>query len=127
MKYKVNQEKCIGCGVCLQSCPGATEFNSNGKVDIISQEKLAECGGESVCPMGAIEKISEEESQKESSAEKNEEPADKSSFEPERSNQGIEFGRGLRGGRGMGAGQGRGMGLGPRDGRGQGMGGGGRK
>ncbi len=58
--YKVNKEKCIGCGVCLSNCPGATKLQDDGKAEIIDQEKLEKCGGESVCPMGAIEKVSEE-------------------------------------------------------------------
>ncbi len=57
---KINKEKCINCGVCVQSCPGATEIGDDGKARIIDQEKLKECGGESVCPFGAIEKVSEE-------------------------------------------------------------------
>lgn len=56
MKYKVNKEKCIGCGVCLANCPGATKINEDGKAEVIDQKKLEECGGESVCPLEAIEK-----------------------------------------------------------------------
>lgn len=58
--YKVNKEKCVGCGVCITSCPGATELQDDGKAKVIDQEKLEKCGGESVCPMGAIEKVSEQ-------------------------------------------------------------------
>jgi len=61
MKYKINKEKCLGCQACLQNCPGATKIDEDGKVEIIDQKKLEECGGEEVCPLGAIEKISEEE------------------------------------------------------------------
>lgn len=60
--YKVNKEKCLGvdmCGVCMQNCPGATQKGRDGKAKIIDQEKLEKCGGESVCPMRAIEKIDE--------------------------------------------------------------------
>jgi ferredoxin len=56
MGYKVNKEKCIGCQVCVQTCPGATEIGKDGKARVIDQKKLEECGGESVCPIGAIEK-----------------------------------------------------------------------
>ncbi len=55
-KYKVNKEKCIGCGVCLTNCPGATKIGEDGKAEVIDQEKLEKCGGESVCPLEAIEK-----------------------------------------------------------------------
>lgn len=54
-KYKVNKEKCIGCGTCLAVCPGATEIEDDGKAKVIDNERLEECGGEDVCPYGAIE------------------------------------------------------------------------
>jgi len=57
MKYKINKEKCIGCGVCVASCDGATELGEDGKAKILDQEKLEKCGGEKVCPYEAIEKI----------------------------------------------------------------------
>ena len=55
-KYKVNKEKCIGCGVCVANCPGATKIGEDGKAEVIDQEKLEKCGGENVCPVGAIKK-----------------------------------------------------------------------
>jgi Pyruvate/2-oxoacid:ferredoxin oxidoreductase delta subunit len=60
MIYRVNKDKCISCRLCLQTCPGATKMGKDGKAEIIDQEKLKQCGGESVCPMGAIEKVAEE-------------------------------------------------------------------
>ena len=62
--YRINKKKCIGCGVCVASCPGATEIGEDGKARIIDQKKLEECGGESICPMGAIEKVEEGEKEK---------------------------------------------------------------
>ncbi|MBL7142161.1 MAG: ferredoxin [Candidatus Pacebacteria bacterium] len=59
MYYKVNKEKCIGCGLCVTQCPGGTEMNDEGKAEVIDNQKLAECGGESICPYGAIEKKEE--------------------------------------------------------------------
>ncbi len=56
-KYKVNKKKCLGCGICVNSCPGGTKIGPDGKSEVIDQEKLDKCGGEKVCPMGAIEKI----------------------------------------------------------------------
>lgn len=57
--YQVNKEKCIGCGVCVTACNGGTEMEEDGKAKVIDSGKLEACGGESVCPYGAIEKIVE--------------------------------------------------------------------
>jgi len=59
--FRVNKEKCIGCRACIANCPGATKIGEDGKAEIINQEKLKKCGGESICPLGAIEKVSEKE------------------------------------------------------------------
>lgn len=56
-EYKINKEKCIGCGVCVVNCPGATEMEEDGKAKVVDSDKLEQCEGESICPMGAIEKI----------------------------------------------------------------------
>lgn len=55
--YKVNKEKCIGCGLCAVECPGGAELQEDGKAEIINQEKMEKCGGEKVCLYGAIEEI----------------------------------------------------------------------
>ena len=55
-KYKINKEKCLGCGVCMANCPGGTELGEDGKAKIIDSEKLEQCGGEEICPYGAVEK-----------------------------------------------------------------------
>ena len=54
---KVNKEKCVGCGACVQTCPeGAIKIGSDGKAEI-DQEKCVKCGRcIEVCPMQAIEK-----------------------------------------------------------------------
>ena len=56
MSYKILKEKCIGCGVCVVTCEGAIELGEDGKAKVIDSEKLEQCGGEGVCPYGAIEK-----------------------------------------------------------------------
>jgi ferredoxin len=64
MSYKVNKQKCLGvknCGICIQTCPGATREGKDGKAKVVDQKKLEECGGERVCPMRAIERIDGEE------------------------------------------------------------------
>jgi len=108
--YKVNKQKCTGCQTCFQACPGATKIGADDKAEVVDQEKLEQCGGENVCPLGAIEKIIPPQPTSQTSP----------SYQPQ------PFG-GRRMGRGMGAGRGRGLGIGPRDGRGQGRGGGGRR
>jgi len=55
--FRVNKEKCMGCGICVADCPGATELGEDDKAKIVDEEKLKNCGGEKVCPYGAIEKI----------------------------------------------------------------------
>lgn len=64
MKYKIDKEKCISCGVCTATCPNAIELESDGKAKVINHKELEKCGGENVCPMGAIEKISNEQEAK---------------------------------------------------------------
>lgn len=59
-KYKINKEKCIGCGVCVATCEGGFELGEDGKSKVIDQEKAEKCGGETICPYGAIEKVEEE-------------------------------------------------------------------
>jgi ferredoxin len=56
MAYKINKEKCIGCGLCVSECPGGTELEKDGKARIVDQKKLESCGGEKLCPYQAIEK-----------------------------------------------------------------------
>lgn len=63
--FRINKEKCIGCRACIARCPGATKIGPDGKAEIIDQEKLEECGGENLCPMGAIERVLEKEEKRE--------------------------------------------------------------
>ncbi len=119
-KYRVNKETCLGidnCGICMQACPGATKKGEDGKAEVVDNEKLEQCGGEAVCPMGSIEKADGEE-----------ESSSYQSTPDNKSDMGAGGGRGLgKGpqdgrGRGMNAGEGRGLGKGPQDGRGRGRG-----
>ena len=57
MIYKVNKQKCAGCQMCLQTCPGAIEIDDDGRAEIVDQNKLEQCGGEDICPNGAIESV----------------------------------------------------------------------
>ena len=56
-QYRVNKEKCIGCGICVAACEGGAEMEDDGKAKITDSEKMDKCGGESVCPYAAIEEI----------------------------------------------------------------------
>jgi len=58
-KYKVDKDKCIGCGSCTLSCPEGTEMEEDGKAVVINSDKVAECGGVDLCPYGAIEEKEE--------------------------------------------------------------------
>ncbi len=51
----VNEQKCIGCGTCVNMCPvGAISFDKNGKAKIDPKLciKCKTCEG--VCPVSAI-------------------------------------------------------------------------
>ena len=105
MKYKINKQQCTDCGVCMRECPGATEIRENGKSIVLDEQKIEQCGGEMICPFGAIQNL------------------EKAETSPNGQQQFI----GQRRGRGLGRGKGRGLGIGPRDGRGKGRGRGGRR
>ncbi len=108
--FKVNKEKCTGCGICVNACPVGAISMVDGKARI-DNDKCTDCGNcVQVCPLNAIY----------SDADYNEKP--QRSFPPGQS-QGFPL---PRSGRGLDKGKGRGLGRGPRDGRGGGRGGGGR-
>lgn len=53
---KVNQNKCIGCGLCASTCPEVFEMK-NGKARVKAQKKVP-CVKEAIdsCPANAISK-----------------------------------------------------------------------
>jgi ferredoxin len=60
MKYKVNKEKCMGCGLCVNLCPDVFELGEDGKSQIkegADLEKNKKCVEEVIqsCPMRAVE------------------------------------------------------------------------
>ena len=108
--FRVDKEKCVGCGACVEVCPAQAISMVGGKAKI-NADKCVDCGRcAQVCPQGALYLGA---------------GAQQSFF----LNQGrISPASGLgMGGRGLGRGMGRGLGRGPRDGRGGGRGGGGRR
>lgn len=43
-KFKINKEKCVGCGLCVANCPGAIKIGEDGKAEIIDQKNLSNAG-----------------------------------------------------------------------------------
>jgi NAD-dependent dihydropyrimidine dehydrogenase PreA subunit len=51
----LDEEKCIGCGMCLLVCPHAVLSKSNGKARIAQRDACMECGACATnCPVEAI-------------------------------------------------------------------------
>ena len=58
----INQNKCVGCGVCIDVCPVKAISIKNGKA-VIDQNKCIHCGKcLTICPQGAIRPNSENSS-----------------------------------------------------------------
>jgi len=52
---KLEQEKCVGCGVCLSVCPHAVLSLTNGKIGIADRDACMECGAcARNCPAEAL-------------------------------------------------------------------------
>jgi ferredoxin len=110
--YKVDKQTCMGCAICVQTCPKGMRMGYNGIAEIIDQNELEKCGGRSICPMGSI-LGAEEESGSEGVQRQPQRPFPFASRA--RPGMGPGMGRGM--GRGMGPGMGRGMGRGVDQGR----------
>lgn len=53
---KLNSEKCVGCGVCIEVCPHNVFELKNNKVELINKDNCIECGACSKnCAFNAIE------------------------------------------------------------------------
>lgn len=51
----LNEEKCNGCGICLDVCPHAVLGRAGRKIEICDQDACMECGACAVnCPFGAL-------------------------------------------------------------------------
>jgi len=52
---KVDQNKCIGCGLCAGICPDTFQMNSDNKSEVINDE-VNDCAKNAAqnCPVGAI-------------------------------------------------------------------------
>ncbi|MDR1697606.1 MAG: ferredoxin [Erysipelotrichaceae bacterium] len=53
MKYKIDKEKCIGCGVCISIAPAAFDFDDDGKAKVTGDAPEADDAVQS-CPTQAI-------------------------------------------------------------------------
>lgn len=60
MKAKVDQETCIGCGLCPSICDKVFELQDDGKAHAVVDEVPSDCedeakDAEASCPVNAIE------------------------------------------------------------------------
>ncbi len=58
---KVDQDKCIGCGMCVSMCPDCFKLNDTGKAESTCTGDNCECNCDldsvvASCPVGAISK-----------------------------------------------------------------------
>lgn len=55
MRASVDQDTCIGCGLCVTSVPDVFKFNDNGKAEAVSDgEESAVQSAIDACPVLAI-------------------------------------------------------------------------
>lgn len=57
MKVRVDEDKCIGCGVCVNSCPEVFELNDDNKAVVLEDADFDSCDLDEAidnCPTDAI-------------------------------------------------------------------------
>lgn len=60
MRVIVDQDLCISCGLCIDTCPDVFDWNDDGKADVIADpipEDQEDCAQEAMenCPTDAIQ------------------------------------------------------------------------
>jgi ferredoxin len=66
MKLKIDNERCLRCGMCAASFPEVFDFDDEGNIKVtnenINEENIEEIKNfkENACPVGAIEEVKEE-------------------------------------------------------------------
>ncbi|HIR02186.1 MAG TPA: 4Fe-4S binding protein [Candidatus Aveggerthella stercoripullorum] len=57
----INEEECIGCGICVDACPQEVLEVTGGTVAVANEDSCIACGDcVEECPMGAITEVVEE-------------------------------------------------------------------
>ena len=58
MAISVNEDACMGCEACVETCPNAFEMNDDGKATVKAGAASADCVDEAIdgCPAEAITK-----------------------------------------------------------------------
>lgn len=57
MAYRIDQEKCIKCELCIPNCPMSCISNEEGSI-IINEEVCISCGAcNTVCPVDAPNEV----------------------------------------------------------------------
>lgn len=53
---KLDEKKCVGCGMCLLVCPHAVLSLTNGKIEVVNRDACMECGAcARNCPVEALD------------------------------------------------------------------------
>ena len=118
--FKVDEKRCVGCGVCIEFCPREAISMVDNKA-VIDGNKCVDCGRcAQACPRRAIfPGVPSQQNFSPNEGQVFPDPGFGMPIRPGGGGRGI--GRGM--GRGFGRGFGRGLRRGPRDGRGGGRGG----